>query len=41
MYVTDITNLACDGIHRVEWGLRKDFWVPRAKKESGTLQKLD
>ncbi|CAG5154045.1 uncharacterized protein ALTATR162_LOCUS3440 [Alternaria atra] len=41
MYVTGITNLECDGIRRVEWGLRKDFRVPRAKKGSGTLQKLD
>jgi hypothetical protein len=38
---TDVLLLDADGIREVEWGFRKDFWVPRARQGSGTtLQKL-
>ncbi|KAI4946463.1 hypothetical protein J4E91_007151 [Alternaria rosae] len=38
--VSGVLEVATDGIHKVEWGLRKDLWVPRAKKGSCTLQKI-
>ncbi|KAI4689523.1 uncharacterized protein J4E88_002875 [Alternaria novae-zelandiae] len=42
VWVSDsgVMDIESDGIRRVEWGLRKDLWVPRAKKGSGTLQKI-
>ncbi|KAI4631230.1 hypothetical protein J4E83_002761 [Alternaria metachromatica] len=39
--VSGVSNVEYDGIRKVEWGFRKDLWVPRAKKNgSGTLQKI-
>ena len=35
-----VLDVSSDGIRKVEWGFRKDLWVPRAKKGSGTLQKI-
>ncbi|KAI4621694.1 hypothetical protein J4E80_004064 [Alternaria sp. BMP 0032] len=36
-----LSNVEYDGIRTVEWGFRKDLWVPRAKKNGlGTLQKI-
>jgi hypothetical protein len=37
---TGVIDLPWDGIRTVEWGFRKDLWVPRAKKGSSTLQKI-
>jgi hypothetical protein len=38
---TGVMDVPRDGIRTVEWGFRKDLWVPRAKKGSGTLRKID
>jgi len=36
-----VIHVEADGIRKVEWGFRKDLWVPRAKKNgSGNLQKI-
>jgi hypothetical protein len=40
LFESGIVDVASDGIRTVEWGSRKDLWVPRAKKGSGTLQKI-
>jgi hypothetical protein len=39
LYESGIIDVESDGIRTVEWGSRKDLWVPRAKKGSATLQK--
>lgn len=38
--VSGVLDVGYDGIRKVEWGFRKDLWVPRAKNGSGTLQKI-
>ncbi|KAI4649462.1 hypothetical protein J4E93_003782 [Alternaria ventricosa] len=38
--VSGMLDVEYDGIRKVEWGFRKDLWVPRAKNGSGTLQKI-
>ena len=40
LVVSGVIYVEADGIRKVEWGRRKDLWVPRAKNGSGTLQKI-